>query len=241
MGAAQSDRTAADDARCGQIAQGRGSGIAFRRTGRLCNGSVSIELVLLVRLAAGCILAAVVMAGTQPATVEWQTRGFQAFRQGTFDSSGADLYVSSKGTLETIHRIDVNQDGYPDLIFNNTHDIDYSVPAYQYVFRGRTIAERREYPGAGSVGVRVADLNGDGRPELVIARGFDDTTHVMNSWIYWGSKDGWNRNRHEELLTPYAQDVCSADFNGDGRTDLAFAGSGTTDVNQTLIYYGGSD
>jgi len=78
-----------------------------------------------------------------------------------------------------------------------------------------------QYPGAGAVRIRVADLNGDGLPELIIARGFDNATRVMNSWIYWGSRDGWDERFHIELSTPYVEDVCVADLNRDGVVDLA--------------------
>jgi hypothetical protein len=186
-------------------------------------------------------LAAAAVISAQSPTREWVTRGFDAWRRGTFDASGANLYVSWNGTLQTIHHIDVNEDGFPDLIFNNTHDIAYMVPAYEYRFHGRANPDRREYPGPGSVRVRAADLNGDGRPELLIARGFDDTTRVMNSWIYWGVQQGWNVNQHAELFTPFAQDVCTGDFNHDGHVDIAFAASWTAGVHESLVYMGGGE
>ncbi len=171
----------------------------------------------------------------------WETRGFEAFRRGTFDSGGTNLYVSKAGTLQSIYRSDVNHDGYPDLVFNNTHDIAYVPPAYQYVFHGRGAPALTEFPGAGSVRVLQADVNGDGLPDLIVARGFDDTTHNLSSWIYWGSPTGWTESRHQELFTPYVQDVCVGDFNHDGIRDLAFIASGIADANQALIYWGTRD
>jgi hypothetical protein len=177
----------------------------------------------------------------------WDTRGFAAFRKGEFD--GSNLYVSRMGRLQTVHRFDVNNDGYMDLIFNNTHDISYNVPAYLYRFQnGRTDPPRTDFPGAGSVRVRAADLNADGIPDLVIARGFDDTTYLQNSWIYWGSRGGWSERRHTELPTPYVRDVCIADLNHDGYSDLVFIGGGASadsplaeDSNSSFIYWGGKD
>ncbi|MBS1798411.1 MAG: VCBS repeat-containing protein [Acidobacteria bacterium] len=177
----------------------------------------------------------------QSAEPKWQTHGFDGFRSGTFDSSGANLYVSRQGNLETIHSLDVNSDGYIDVLFNNTHDIAYVVPAYEYDFHDRDKPTLKTYPGPGSVRVRASDLNGDGHPELVIARGFDDTTRVMNSWVYWGSDKGWTANRHQELLTPYAQDLCIGDLNGDGKKDLIFIASWPTGSNKSIIYWGTDD
>jgi hypothetical protein len=167
----------------------------------------------------------------------WETKGFAEFRKGEFDASGANLYVSRNGVVQTVHRLDVNNDGYPDLIFNNTHDLVYTPPAYEYRFRGRAPGQVA-YPGAGSVRVRVADLNGDGLPELIIARGFDNSTRVMNSWIYWGNKAGWSERYHSELSTPYVQDVCVADLNHDSHADLIFIASGSYGVNTSYIYWG---
>src|SRR5690242_18390400 len=59
----------------------------------------------------------------------WEQRGFRDFARGTFDASGANLYVSAKGVLQLINRWDLNQDGYLDLFFSNTHDVNYVQPA----------------------------------------------------------------------------------------------------------------
>src|SRR5581483_11641568 len=116
----------------------------------------------------------------------------------------------------------------------------YMVPAYRYRFSPgkRTTPERYEYPGAGSVRVRAADLDQDGQTELVIARGFDNTTNLLNSWIYWGGAAGWSGKRHTELPSHYVQDLCVADLNSDGRADLFFLASSAVGVNTSSIYWG---
>jgi hypothetical protein len=173
----------------------------------------------------------------------WETQGFEALRQGEFDGGGANLYVSKRGVVQTVHRWDVNNDGYFDLIFNNTHDLVYTPPAYEYRFgsASRSGPARIDYPGAGSVRALASDLNGDGFPELIIARGFDNSTRVMNSWIYWGGPEGWSESRHMELSTPYVQDVCVADLNGDGRPDLIFVASGGYGRDTSYVYWGRAD
>lgn len=177
----------------------------------------------------------------RPARV-WETKGFEAFQKGQFDASGANLYVSRKGVVQTIHRFDLNNDGYFDLVFNNTHDLVYRLPAYEYRFKKDDRKPTRfDYPGIGSVRVRSADLNGDGFPDLVIARGFDDSSQLHNSWVYWGTPSGWSARQHMELPTPYVQDVCIGDFNHDGRPDLAFIASSSFGANSSLIYWGGKD
>ncbi|HZT31181.1 MAG TPA: VCBS repeat-containing protein [Bryobacteraceae bacterium] len=183
------------------------------------------------------LLAGAGLLAAQNGARVWETAGFEAFREGQFDAGGANLYVSRNGVVQTVHRFDVNNDGYYDLIFNNTHDLAYTPPSYQYQFAARQ-ARQTAYPGAGAVRVRVADLNGDGRPELIIARGFDNSTRVMNSWIYWGTPQGWTERYHSELSTPYVQDACVADLNGDGRPDLIFIAGGNYGAHTSYVYWG---
>lgn len=92
---------------------------------------------------------ALILAGKaycQSTELKWQTKGFEEFRSGTFGASGANLYVSRQGNLETIHNFDVNSDGYTDVLFNNTHDIAYVVPSYEYEFHDRDKPTLKTYP-----------------------------------------------------------------------------------------------
>lgn len=73
--------------------------------------------------------------------------------------------------------------------------------------------------GASPGGVEVADLNGDGRPDLVV------TNESGTASIYLNDGDGRFR---QPAGSPFAageqpNDVAIADFNGDKRPDLAFA------------------
>ena len=52
----------------------------------------------------------------------WVEDSFQDFADGRLDASGQNLYVSRDGSIRTIHRFDLNQDGFLDLVFNSTHD-----------------------------------------------------------------------------------------------------------------------
>ena len=49
----------------------------------------------------------------------WVHRGFDEFSKGSFDDGDTNLYVNAKGVIETIHRTDVNNDGYVDIVLPN--------------------------------------------------------------------------------------------------------------------------
>jgi len=62
-----------------------------------------------------------------------RTKGFAAFRAGTFGNAGHNLYVSRAGVLQRIHQFDLNRDGYFDLVFCNSQEHWESPPACVYL------------------------------------------------------------------------------------------------------------
>ena len=65
--------------------------------------------------------------------------GIEEFSHGTFEDGGTNLYVNANGVIETIHRTDVNNDGYVDIVLPNSHG---------YIERGPTWIYR-PHPGNG--------------------------------------------------------------------------------------------
>ncbi|HPT99114.1 MAG TPA: VCBS repeat-containing protein, partial [Armatimonadota bacterium] len=103
---------------------------------------------------------------------EWVTRGFESFRQGTFGNGGQNLYVSRAGVLQRIHQMDLNGDGWADLLVCNSQNHWERPPVYVYLdpFAGDA---RLELPSDGSVAGAVFDLNGDGYDDLVLAMDYN--------------------------------------------------------------------
>ncbi|MEX0729031.1 MAG: VCBS repeat-containing protein [Planctomycetaceae bacterium] len=145
------------------------------------------------------------------------------FSQGTSDDGGNNLYVSRDGSLRTINRYDLNDDGFLDVIFNCTHNTYQMLPA-----TAGSIGENREATSAdimveGSQQADLGDLNQDGYIDIVFCPNpigvHHDRRFVM---IAWGGPEGWLPERiNSPLPTNGAAMVRIVDVNADGWADIA--------------------
>jgi len=144
--------------------------------------------------------------------------------------------------------IDLNGDGYADIIFSNYEEQyggPYQIDSYIYwgSAEGYTSTNRTELPTVGAIGNTVSDLNGDGFPDIIFSNHRDSLTWDVNSTIYWGGWSGYTVTHRTELPTHGAQSSSVADLNGDGYLDIVFSNKRddtTFDVN-SVIYWGGAD
>jgi FG-GAP-like repeat len=155
----------------------------------------------------------------------WREAGYDDFADGSFGNGGQNLYVSRRGVLQRIFHFDVNRDGYVDLLFTNSQDMDERPPVEVCtgVYGQST---RLELPTQGAYGAALGDLTGDGYDDLVIANQHDGAHQDLPAYIYWGSPEGLTERYRLELPAPNCRGVAIGDFNGDGRPDLAFAANG---------------
>ncbi len=157
---------------------------------------------------------------------------------------------------------DLDADGWPEIIFTNfihgsTHD-HFPVFVYWGTESGYSTNRRSEFPSESATGVAVADLNNDGRLDLIIANmGKEDDTvfasagpllseappivdgDTVNGQIYWQSEAGFSVDRVSNLPTRHAVDVKVGDLDGDNMPDLVFLQGG--DWPSVRIFSGGAD
>ncbi len=92
------------------------------------------------------------------------------------------------------------------------------------------------YDVPGTLTVTVADVNGDGSPDIITANGFTGGQGVS---LLLGNGDGSFKPRRTVVATGSPTFVAVADFNGDGKADLAIAnGPNTTTVS---LLFGNGD
>lgn len=152
-------------------------------------------------------------------------------------SKGLDL---SRGTsLSTLGATgvavgDINKDGYQDLVFSNGG----SDPAFSfgkvddrisYIYwggaNGYSASNRADVPAINPVGVSVADLNGDGFADIVMANSGPASPGL---YIYWGGPEGISGEKRETIPLSDPSAVLVADLDRDGLPEIVIARRAST-------------
>lgn len=142
---------------------------------------------------------------------------------------------------------DLNNDGYPDLVLTSSRSdaAGTNSTSFATIFWGSAAgfnaSNMTRLPAFGPVGVAAADLNGDGRKDLVIANNYNGTSYQINSTIYWNSASGFNADNKTGLPTSRGMGVAIGDINSDSYPDIVFSNywfnSSIRKINST-IYWG---
>ena len=126
---------------------------------------------------------------------------------------------------------DLDKDGLNEIILASGED--------SAIIWGKDGA-RTSLPTLEARDVAVADLNGDGFPELIFANYSEGTYGNLDvhSYVYWGSAHGYGEESRSNLQTFGAAAVAVGDLNRDGRQDLLFGntGSGISGGKDEFVY-----
>ena len=132
---------------------------------------------------------------------------------------------------------DLNHDGFPDIVFANyfdgTADLSqcktqgqcYRIDSFIYwgAQGGHSANNKTALPTMGANDVSIADIDRDGYLDLVFANQNDDKSRIVDSYVYWGGKDGFDTQAGRTTLgTLGATDSEVADFDHDGKLDVIF-------------------
>ena len=176
----------------------------------------------------------------------WVEDTFEDFRDGKLDAAGQNIYISRDGSIRTIHRFDLNQDGFIDLIFNSTHDTSAFIPATLAAVGRDKKLTAGPLAVEGSIQSVAADLNRDGWPDLLFCPNASGVQHPRRLLtMIWGGPDGWPASRSNGLLPVYgAAGIAVADLNGDGWPDIVTLNQaawmpGQLDGRIVRVYWGG--
>lgn len=153
----------------------------------------------------------------------WVEDNFDDFADGTFDDGGQNLFVSRDGSVRTIHRFDLNHDGWIDLLFNSTHDIIGILPATAGWWTESGEMGEEHLPVEGALRVAAADFNRDGWQDLAFCPNRQGIQHPRRFvTVIYGGADGWPASRSNGILPVHgAVDMAVVDLNADEWPDIA--------------------
>ncbi len=156
-------------------------------------------------------------------------------------------------TLDTtaawsVQGADIDRDGDVDLVFGALVDLSaddgiWELDTLIFINGGGSFTDSIALPTPGSPFPAVADLDGDGRMEVVVP-GYrtDDAfpnNRVIDSYIYWGA-DGYSESARTALETEGAWQASVADFDEDDYPDILLSGyyDGSTYAADSQVYWG---
>jgi len=156
---------------------------------------------------------------------------------GTF---GPKTDFGTGGGAASVAAADLNGDGKTDLaVANGGGELGFfgsdTVSVLLNQGNGSFLeGSKGSYPtGSNPVAIVAADLDGDGRPDLVVANLTPQATGGTVS-VLLRRADGTFAPRVDYAAGSYPQSVAASDFDGDGKTDLAVAASGGAFVLRNL-------
>jgi hypothetical protein len=152
------------------------------------------------------------------------------------ESLGSPVNFAAGGSPRHVTLRDLDGDGKLDIIIAKGTGSSCSILRNISTGAGITTASfdtRLDLPAiTGSYNIAVGDLNGDGKPELVVANSFASTISIFINSSISGSIDADSfATRIEFAVGSGPISVTISDFDGDGKPDIAVANANANTVS----------
>jgi uncharacterized protein (TIGR03437 family) len=160
-----------------------------------------------------------------------------------FNLANPTVYLPEITVPTGVSVADLNGDGHPDVVVLDGGDGSSDL-GNVYILLNKGDGTLTPAPGGGRYAVSapgsvaIADVNGDGKPDLVVGLSPSTTTGIVA--VLLGNGDGTFQNPTNFPASGVVISVVVADFNGDGHPDIAYVtlgnsnGSGPNAINILL-------
>ena len=107
--------------------------------------------------------------------------------------SDSNRYTLNMYGARDIEILDLDKDGYLDLLFGQYYDGDYAVSQTTWFGSktGYSTSNIMSLPGYGVVNLDVRDIDDDGYSDILYGAYYDGD-YYADSYLYWGSAKGWS-------------------------------------------------